>query len=150
MNQPRFRIAWVLVAVAIIAIDFAIIRAMLDHPELSLAVLGLLPMVSVLVVVNVVHQQLSEGRPFLFGFEVFGVAAMAIFLALMIAPGGQRLIMLYLAPLFGPLERLIGSDRSRLHIQISYIGAAVMLGWPQFTFALLGGFLSRRYTIARQ
>ena len=45
----------------------------------------------------------------------------------------------------------IGRYRPFILIPFS-VSAVVMLGWPQMAFALLGGFLSRRFkiTIARR
>jgi hypothetical protein len=147
VRLPRFRIAWAMTIVAVVAIDFAILRAMLDHPELSLAVLGFLPMVSVLVVLKLIGQQRPQSRPFLMGFETFGVAALVLFLVLIAAPPGHRLIGSYLALSVLSLERIVGPDQPLLYDQIAYFVIAVMLGWPQVTFAMLGGLLSRRYKV---
>ena len=84
MKALRFRIAWVMVSIAIAAIDFAVIRAMLRYPEIGIFVLGALPMVNVLVVGILVAQQRPRNRPFLLGFAVSGALVVALFVALMI------------------------------------------------------------------
>jgi hypothetical protein len=83
----------------------------------------------------------------LMGFEVFGVAALVLFLVLIAAPPGHRLIMSYIGLAVMSLERIVGPDQPLLFDQIACFVVAVMLGWPQVTFAMLGGFLSRRYKV---
>ena len=86
-----------MVAVAIFAVDLAAIRAMLGFPEVGLAVLGGLPMANILVVGNLVGRQRPGSRPFLIGFEAFGVMALAIFVAFAsVAPRGPGPIHSYL------------------------------------------------------
>ena len=53
----------------------------------------------------------------------------------------------YLLPFIRALEQTIGRDRPFVFIPISCFGSVVMLGWPQVAFALIGGFLCRRFRI---
>ena len=71
-ETPRFRIAWVMVFIAVVAINFAAIRAMLGFPEVGLAVLGGLPMANILVVGNLMGRQRPGSRAFLIGFQASG------------------------------------------------------------------------------
>ena len=85
MKMPRFRIAWIMVAVAIAALDFAAIRASLDIREAVLFVLGALPMANVLAVGILIAQQRPGSRPFFLGFEAFGAMALALFITVAVA-----------------------------------------------------------------
>jgi hypothetical protein len=147
--MPRFRIAWVMVAIAIAALDFAAIRAFFDIPELGLLVLGALPMANVLAVGILIGQRHPGSRPFLLGFEAFGAMALALFVAVALASlflDNYKLIHSYLAPVILPIES-IGQDRPLVFLPIVLFAYVVMLGWPQVAFALIGGFLSRRFKI---
>jgi hypothetical protein len=70
---PRIRIAWVMFAIAFFAIDFTIMRALLDYPSpLGEELLfGALPMANVLMVGVLIAQQRPRSRPFFVGFEFF-------------------------------------------------------------------------------
>jgi hypothetical protein len=70
----RIRIAWVMFAIAIAALDFAAIRAFLDYPgpfgeEL---LLGALPMSNVMAVGILIGRWRPGSSSFLLGFEKFG------------------------------------------------------------------------------
>ena len=153
MKVARFRIAWGMVGIAIAALDLAVIRAMLRYPEIGFFVLGALPMVNVLVVGTLVAQQRPGNRPFLLGFAAFGAMVLALFLILMIFDRNQDgPIFEYLSLLYVPLEKAGGMDRPYVRVPLECSGVAGMLTWPQVAFALIGGFLSRRFkiTIARR
>jgi hypothetical protein len=82
--MPRFRIAWLMVAVAIAGINFAAIRALLDlnGTAAQLLLVGALPMANVLIVGIMIARQRVRSRPFLLGFEVFGAIALALYIYL--------------------------------------------------------------------
>ena len=89
MKPPRFRIARIMVAVAIAALDFGAIRALLPRHEHVLddqrgvyLSLGALPMANVLAVVFLVGRHRPGSRPFLLGFEAFGAMALTLFFGL--------------------------------------------------------------------
>lgn len=89
VKAPRFRIAWVMVAVAIAALDFTAIRALLgpytnslEYQKTMLLLLGALPMANVLAVGMLIGQRRPASRPFLLGFEAFGAMALALSIAL--------------------------------------------------------------------
>ena len=52
MKPPRFRLAWIMVAVAIAALDFMVIRRSVDHrtPTGDFLLVGALPMANVLAI----------------------------------------------------------------------------------------------------
>jgi hypothetical protein len=158
--MPRFRIAWVMVAIAIAALDFAAIRAFFVSGEVALLVLGALPMATILAVGILIAQQRPGSRPFLLGFEAFGAMALATFIAfvtlvsffpdnhgLRFFPDNHGLIDSYLAPVIQPIEKSIGQNRPFVFIPIVLFAYVVMFGWPQLVFALIGGSLSRRFRI---
>jgi hypothetical protein len=148
MKAVRFRIAWVMVGIAIAALDFAAIRAVPGYPEIAYLILGALPMANALVVGTLVAQQRPGSRPFLLGFGAFGAMALALFVALAsFDQDSNRLINSYLAPLFVPMDKVVGQDRPLVYIPLAGSVIVVMLAWPQVAFALIGGFLSRRFKI---
>jgi hypothetical protein len=149
VKAPRFRIAWMMVAVAIAALDFAAIGAILGSGTGDLGivlVLGALPMANVLAVGLLIGQQRPGSSPFLLGFETFGAMALALFIALASCVP-RAIVMDYLVPFVRPMERIIGRDRPLVFVPIVCLGCVVMLGWPQLAFALIGGFLCRRFKI---
>ena len=103
-------------------------------------------MANVLAVGMLVGQRRPGSRPFLMGFEAFGAMALAFFIAL----GGcipREILMLAVMPFVHPIETVIGPGRPFVSILIQLFVAVVMLGWPQLAFAVIGGFLSRRFKI---
>src|SRR5262245_11841741 len=130
--MSRLRIASVMLAVAIIALDFRAIRAVSDVQSTSrnmlgpgpkdsadfdravnnrtradLLLLGALPMGNILAVCLLAHRRRGS-RPFLLGFEAFGAAGLAVYIAAASCVTDQELrpyIDLVVAPLrrsFGP------------------------------------------------
>ncbi len=87
VKVPRFRIAWLVVAVAIAALNFAAIRAIFDpginpnEVRAILLLLGALPMANVLVVGMLIGQQRPGSRRFLMEFVGFGATALTFFIA---------------------------------------------------------------------
>ena len=157
MKVHGIRIAWVMFAVAIAALNVGAIRACIDSAfaRSELLLFGTLPMANVLGVGILIAQQRPKSRPFLLGFETFGAAALALYVALTIllidpsgAPTGYvELLGWYLELVWKPIEASIGTDRPTALSSVAYCVLMVMLGWPQLAFAVLGGFLSRRYKV---
>jgi hypothetical protein len=144
MKVPRFRIAWVMVFVALAALNFAVFRAAMDAPSIIgvLLALGAMPMATVLAIGLIIGYRRHGSRPFLLGFESFGAVALALF-AVLAASVGEKMLDSYLGIFFEPLPKILGRAQSLFHIPI----ACVALGLPQVAFALMGGFLSRMYRI---
>ena len=148
MKVPRFRIAWVMVGIAIAALNFAAIRAILRYPENGFLELGALPMVNFLVVCTLAAQQRPGSRPFLLGFAASGAMVLSLFVALMILDQNQDgPIFYYLSLLYIPMDKAVGLDRPYVRIPLECSLVMGMLGLPQVAFALIGGFLSRRFKI---
>jgi hypothetical protein len=150
VKLPRIRIAWVMFAVAILAVDFTVMRALLDGPP-PLAeelLFGALPMANVLVVGLLIAFQRPPNRAFLLGFELFGAIALTFYIALAIlSPGPSGPIRPYVAIVLDPIVAPMGLTRSLSSVLTIWLVVLFMLGWPQVTFALIGGFLSRRYKV---
>ncbi len=145
MRLPRLRIAWLMVAVAIVAVDLGAIRALIDlRPPRTghLLLVGALPMLNVLGAGMLVARQRPTSRPFLIGFEVFGMMALGVYVGL-VTFSGDAWIGLYVMAVLGPLQNAIGTSRSFVAIALIWSSAAVVLGLPQLVFAVLGSFLSR-------
>ena len=143
--MPRFRIAWAMVFVAVVAVNIAAVRAAADAHSITgaLLALGAMPMAIVLAIGVLVGYQRHGSRPFLLGFELFGAIALALF-AVLAAFFTQKFLGFYLAIFVDPLSKIVGPDLHFIHILVAYVA----LGFPQVAFALIGGFLSRKYRIA--
>ena len=155
MKMPRFRIAWLMVAVAIAAIDFAAIRALLGLGASlvwGLLLVGALPMANVLIVGILIARQRVKSRPFLLGFEVFGAIALALYIYLATSSPLSPLsakgpLESYLLLVFDPLNAVIGSNQPFVRAAIVLLVGIPMLVGPQLVFAVIGGLLSRRFKI---
>jgi hypothetical protein len=146
--MPRFRIAWVMVAVAISALDFWAIRAVLEFPtpKGQSLILGALPMANALAVAILIGLWRPASRPFLLGFQAFGAIALALYVAGAIL-FYDEFVMSYLVLFLRPIVTVIGQRPPVVLIPIYFSCAIIMFGLPQLAFALLGGFLSRKFKI---
>jgi hypothetical protein len=151
VKVPRFRIASVMSLVALAALDFGAIRALLGFNSLAAdsLLLGALPMANLLAFGILVGQGRPGSRPFLLGFEAFGVVALAVYVASSFFRDAAA-TMAYLALYEGPWERTIGHAPPSVEALIRPFVLVVLLGWPQMAFALLGGRLSRKFRIAER
>jgi hypothetical protein len=156
VKAPCFRIAWIMVAVAIIAVDFGAIRAATGAGTwlaVGLLLVGALPMANVLVVGMLIARQRLRSRPFLLGFEGFGAIALALYIYLAtsspLSPlSAEGPIESYLRLAFDPLNAVIRPYGPFVRSAIQLLVGVLMLIGPQLVFALIGGFLSRRFTIS--
>src|SRR4051812_42624100 len=148
MRLSRFRIAWVMSFVALVALNLLAIRALSEIRYLrnigALLELGALPMANVLAVSALVRHRRPGSRPFLVGFEMFGMMALVFYVAL-VSYFSHQVVGTYLAPWATPIEQFIGRHRPYVLIPILFTITVVMLGLPQMAFALIGGLLSRRF-----
>ena len=101
--MPRFRIALIMLIVAIAALDLGAIRAISDFESRFLFLLCVvtLPMANILAVGLLLTFLRPRRRHFLRGFEVFGAMALALFVVL--AMRAEGLVQFYLIPPHGPL-----------------------------------------------
>jgi hypothetical protein len=148
VKPPRFRSAWIMVAVAIAAINFGAMRALFDPGSVGVLLLfGALPMANVLIVGILIARQRVRSRPFLLGFEVFGALALSIYVLLSFIADWPGPIISYLELVWNPLNGVIGAYPPPAQSAIGvFVGILMLLG-PQLAFALIGGFLSRSFKI---
>ncbi len=149
MKLPRFRIASIMVAVAIASIHFAAFPGLFDAGLGGvLLAFGALPMADVLIVGTLIARKRPGSRPFLLGFEVFGALALVLYIVAVSFSGIQvGLLNRYLSLVLGPLRTVIQPDGPWVHDAIELFVGTVMLVGPQLVFAVIGGLLSRRFKI---
>jgi hypothetical protein len=168
VKLPRFRIAWAMVFVAIAALNLGAIRAWSDimstgNKMLSrgpkhqadfdrilntllradLLVTGALPMGNILAVGLMIHRR-RRNRPFLSGFEAFGATALALYIAGVSCSTNEELRP-YLDLVHGPLRKSFGPSITTAYTLTVYSIFVMILVPPQMAFALIGGFLFRRF-----
>ena len=152
MQVPRFRIAWLMVFVAIVALNLGAIRALLgirsplNNKAVGVLGLGALPMVNLLAAGTIAGRWHPTSRTFLWGFEVAGAAALVLYVA-GACLFSEQLLMSYLYLVVWPVTSFMGQSWF-VNIPIVYLIAVFMLAMPQVTFALVGGFLFRKLKIA--
>ena len=159
MIMPPFRIAWAMVLVAAIALEFAAIRALSEiqlraningSHTLSLMTgalaLGAIPMANVLAVGLLIGLWRRGSRPFLRGFETFGAMALAFYIAaasLFTEELARPLFDLIVNHLFASLRN--GPYLNNVGHLIGYSATIAILALPQLAIALIGGFLFRHF-----
>jgi hypothetical protein len=148
MRRPLYRsdlIAWVTALGALAAFDFTMAVAWIDrrNPTGDLLLVGAMPMANVLAVGVLIGLRRVGSRPFLWGFEVFGVVALASYvLVATLSPG---VLWANAEPLVNYVRRTFGRHGPFVCILIIFFSATVMLVLPQVTFAVTGGFLGRKF-----
>jgi hypothetical protein len=119
--------------------------------KLDFLALGALPMANVLAVGLVIGHRRRECRPFLLGFEAFGAAALALYLAYLAVwwfYDYQWPVRPWVFMVLNPLRKIVGYLEPPALNAIFYKSVVVALvGLPQVAFALIGGFLSRRISL---
>src|SRR4051794_7505293 len=65
VKVPRFRIAWVMAFIALAALNFTVLRVVLDHynPTSELVAVGAIPMANILAIGLLVGHRYRGGRP---------------------------------------------------------------------------------------
>ena len=148
--MPRFRIAWVMLLVAIAALNLGAIRAMSDSWGRTSGLLGLgvLPMTNVLAVGLMIGYRNRESRTFLLGFEAFGATVLALYAA--VIPSSAELSWTYFAPAVEVWRSTIGPFGTTVRGLLGYSFLSLWATWPQLAFALFGGFLTRSFAASRE
>jgi hypothetical protein len=155
VNAPRFRIAWMMAIVALVALDCAAIRELVALKVRSTVrvyitcdslMAGALPMANILAVGLLVGLGRWRGRPFLVGFEVTGTLALVVCVSLAVL-FQEEVIAPYVDLAAEPIFRALRPGW-RSPAPLFYSIVSVMLLTPQVAVALFGGWLTRRLTIA--
>jgi amino acid permease len=146
MNVARFRTAWLMIFIALAAFNFAAVRNALDNPDLvgQLLAFGFMPMASILTIGLLVGFLRRFSRPYLLGFESFGAIASIVYLLLVIFYRNE-MVRPYACRFVDPLEKIMPTDESLSFVLIACPVLVLVLTLPQVTFALVGGFLTRRF-----
>jgi hypothetical protein len=135
--MPRILIAMLIAVVAIAALDFGVIYAWIYHNQSGwgddMLVLGAFPMANILAFGLPIGLQ-RRSRGFLWGFEAFGAAALALFV--LDYHFGFPTTSLYLD--------LIDSHVLKWILYSPNLWPLI-LGLPQLVCALFGGFLFRKF-----
>jgi hypothetical protein len=158
MKLLRFSIAWIMAMIAIVAIDFAVIRCLdgTDSLIVKVILIGSIPMASILVLglPSLIRRITSRGkhRPFLVGFEAVGWTILLLY------TGGAILFPESVATAIDSAgELLIGptghEDHPAWRSTVLFLGVMMLL-LPQLVAALIGGWLNQtseiRITIRRR
>jgi hypothetical protein len=151
VKLPRLRISWVMVLVAIVGLNCWAIRTVLDYrsPIADRVGRGSLPMANILVLAPLVSYPYRGGRLFLWGLEVFGAAAVALYVAVTILDSTRPpFVISYLRLVTDPLIRAwgmpLGAAWTIPQLVIGNIIVSLWVSLPQLAFALIGGFLAHR------
>ncbi len=150
MKVPRFRIALIMLIVAITALDLGAIRAISDFESRFLFLLCVvtLPMANILAVVPLLAFLRPRRPHFLRGFEVFGAMALVFFVVL--AMRAEGLVQFYLIPPMALYGATIGppppirQSWPSYQLLVAFCFLSLWATWPQLVFALMGGFLYQR------
>ena len=149
MNEPRFRIASLMVFIAIAALDFAAIRAAaydLNGPGMLLCTV-VLPMANVLALALLLGHRNRRCRRWLSGFEAFGLAALVYFVVAILSD--EDWVWSYITLALEPTRAIIrpsgGGTWSAVRL---FAGRSVLSVWatlPQLAFALIGGYIASKF-----
>jgi hypothetical protein len=148
VQAPRFRIALVMLIIAIAALNFGAIRAISDPERSSLFLLCLvvLPMANILAGGLLLAILRPRSRPFLRGFELFGV--MAIVLVVNGIRLNESLLLSYINLSIAIDVAIFGPPSPTGPNGLSFCILSLWASWPQLVFAVIGGFLFRRFGAA--
>jgi hypothetical protein len=137
-----------MVAVALAALDFGVIRALAPSWDGlgGFLILGALPMLNVLLFGLLIAGQRPTSRPFFLGFEVFGAAALALYVVLL-SGFLEEVLIPYLSLFDNLLDKPLVGYGPIVFVLVGNSVIVLALSLPQIALALLVGFLARRYKI---
>lgn len=153
MKLPRFSVASIMTIVVVAAIDFAAIRA-LDATNTvvgGMMAIGSMPMAGILVlgIPSLVKGLRDRGeiRPFLTGFEAAGWTVLLLYTSsATLFPGPVAAAFISVSEFLAKVLGLDAADASDPGWQLFglFFGMLILL-LPQLAFALVGGWLNRRF-----
>ncbi len=146
MKAPCFRIASLMVVIAVAALDFGAIRAAADDsngPGMLLCTV-VLPMANVLAMALLLgHKNRRCGR-WLAGFEAFGVAVLGYLVVAILS--GEDWVWSYVTLVLEPTRAMIRpSGAGKWSTVRLFAGRSLLSVWatlPQLAFALIGGYVA--------
>jgi hypothetical protein len=130
-------------AIAILATNFGLIRALMETPGVSI---GLIPMANILGLTYLGLRHRPSSRAFLLGFELFGLIVLLIYLPF-IQIFEQPVITYYIVPIRRPVEILAG-DMNLPSLVLKFPVVVASIALPLLSFAYLGGCLFNRHRAA--
>jgi hypothetical protein len=147
MNFPRFRIAWLMAFVAIVALNLAGIRALSGVPVQTAEPieLGAFPMGNILAICCLVGLRRPSPRPFLRGFVASGAVATAMLVYW--ATFSPESLNHYPLMFFTSVRTFINPRSSPWMLPPLILLAVSMFTLPQLGIAMAGGWLFSRYRI---
>ena len=156
MSAPRFRINWLIGCIALVALNFGVMRLLddLGHRQTALThtdrflhvtqhwVVGGLPMLNTLGIVLVIGLRRVGSHRFVWGFALSGAIALALYVAAvgLYFDEIERAFHELLAPIAVALangQTVLSAEKA---LVMMCVGAVTLL-LPQLAVALLGGFL---------
>jgi hypothetical protein len=141
VKAPRLRIALVMLIIAIAGLNFGAIRAVSNPGRTSLFLLCLvvLPMANILAGGLLLAILRPSSRPFLRGFELFGVIAIALVVAGVTL--NESILLSYLNLSIFIDVAMFGPPSSTGPNGLSFCILSLWAIWPQLVFAGIGGLL---------
>src|SRR4051794_30058386 len=136
MKPPRLRIAWIMMAVAVVALDIGVVRGFYDYA----GVFGLTVVYSPLPTANVLAMVALAGRRdrrFVVGFLTCGLFAMAGILA-WVRYDERGFLAMHFAVLDRTRE-FLGLDYSGWRLYAMHVVGPAVQVVPQLAVALIGG-----------
>jgi hypothetical protein len=152
MRMPHIRVSWAMAFIAVVATELAVLRTILRFSGPSFTTTWLVQIVgvacqgvlTVLALGLLVGYRRRASRPFLVGFEAFGIAALILYIAGVVS-FSQELIPLFQTAL-QPIVNLFAPGPT-VSTGTEWLIAGIVEGaisLPLLAFAALGGFLTHR------
>jgi len=162
MKAPRFRLNWLMGCIALVALNFGVMRLLddLGHRQFVIThtdrflhvtqhwVVGGLPMLNTLGIVLVIGLLRRGSHRFVWGFVLFGAIALALYVAAVglyfdeFEQAGHDLLRPIVAALANG-QTVLSAEKFLMFICI----VAVTFFLPQLAVALVGGFLFRDFKL---
>jgi hypothetical protein len=139
MKLPRLNIARVMVVVAIMALEFGVIKALLCGSN-ALLLFGAFPMVNIMLLAVFVAFRKPRARLFTLGFVVVGTLSLLAFFWW--TENNVWTFLHYFDPPFQALDRRVGELWPRARPIIVYTILVAVFAIPHTILGLVGGCLT--------
>jgi hypothetical protein len=154
MKRYRFPLVGLMAAVALVAINLAVIRAFSGYVGAALPLMyfacGVVPMASLLIMVAALNApRFVRGeslRPFVVGFEALGWSAVFVFITCYSVVPSLLVTLIevigqYTRPFFA---RYLTDSPNWLGLLVEFVSADSIFSSPQLLTAVLGGWLTHK------